>query len=65
MSSNNKEKKHTCDCCKKTFESYKDLERHNWTCHPKNEYEIAWQKHELNNWKGYTGSTYYQSDPYY
>lgn len=54
-----------CPECYKKNSCTRDLERHNWTFHPKNRYEKSWSRHERNGWQNYTGSTYYQDDPYY
>ena len=54
-----------CAECLKKNNNARDLERHNWTYHPKNKYEKAWSRHERNGWQNYSGSTYYQDDPYY
>lgn len=54
-----------CPDCYQKNSSERSLERHNWTFHPKNEYEKAWSRHERNGWQNYSGSSYYQDNPYY
>lgn len=54
-----------CPECYKKNTCERSLERHKWTYHPSNNYEKAWSIHERNGWQNYSGSSYYQDDPYY
>ena len=58
----NKNSEYYCYRCCKNFDSYRSLERHGWEIHPSNEYERAWANKD---WSAWTGSSYYEDDPYY
>ena len=66
-----KKNKYICDECKLKkihveFKTYKSLEKHNWTWHPKNEIEKHWSEHAKEGFMNWTGSSYYESfGPYY
>ena len=54
-----------CHQCKREFDTDRGLERHRWTNHPSNKYEELWSRHEREGWVNWTGSTYFQDNPYY
>jgi hypothetical protein len=54
-----------CHECKREFKTDRDLERHQWTYHPRNEYEELWSKHEKEGWVNWSGSSYFTDNPYY
>tara|TARA_B100001093_G_scaffold250419_1_gene239901 strand:+ start:2896 stop:3093 length:198 start_codon:yes stop_codon:yes gene_type:complete len=60
-----------CEICKTKekeieFDNEKELQKHQWTYHPKNNIERTWSKHALCNFKNWKGSSYYESfGPYY
>jgi len=54
-----------CRQCNSEFKTDRGLERHGWANHPSNEYEKLWSRHEREGWVNWTGSTYFQDNPYY
>ena len=55
-----------CNKCKNKFDNNHDLQKHEWTYHPKNETEKVWSDHAKQNFKNFNGSSYYESfGPYY
>lgn len=51
-----------CSTCKKEVS---DEERHRWKWHPKNKYEELWSQHAKEGFKNWTGSSFFEDDPYY
>ena len=61
-----------CEICKEKYNKIikfnysRDLDKHEWTYHPRNDIEKAWSKHALEGFINWTGSSYYESyGPYY
>tara|TARA_Y200000002_G_scaffold302071_1_gene257361 strand:+ start:355 stop:537 length:183 start_codon:yes stop_codon:yes gene_type:complete len=55
-----------CIKCKKEFNDERQLQKHKWTYHPKNNMEKLWSKHHREGFKNWKGSSYFESfGPYY
>ena len=55
-----------CNQCNFKCENADTLQKHKWKWHPKNNYEKLWSKHAKENFKNWTGSSYFESfGPYY
>ena len=67
----NKEEEYICHECqlkkiRRNFNNSMDLQKHEWTWHPKNDIERSWAKHAREGFSNWKGSSYYESyGPYY